>query len=282
MDLAAHALEQCRVELDKAAELLGVLGDEIDDIRIPRLSPRFVEVMGVRGQRGGCGRGQSHGHGGQATQGRRNPAGQGGRRPGDGGRQDAQPGRPVDRGGADLQSVGDQLGGSGELLRSLSLLDLGPQPRRKSSKLRWKSPAATSPPARWTPPRRSSPRPGIRTLPAVHPSRPKRPKRRPASRFHQVSIDQVGVRQETVCQENVGQIGHQGIDGKEKTTTTKSPAKSTTGEVIIHQEQIHQEQAQAGGRRVLTHEAPSAFGSRLPRWHNKRTRRRAVTQCCAR
>ncbi|MCB0071522.1 MAG: hypothetical protein KDE20_08700 [Caldilineaceae bacterium] len=127
MDLAAHALEQCRVELDKAAELLGVLGDEIDDIRIPRLSPRFVEVMGVRvvsgvdvGEanlmdtaakrlKGGATRLAKVGVDLETVAGKmRNLGGQ------------------LTEAGADLQSVGDQLGGSGELLRSLSLLDLGP------------------------------------------------------------------------------------------------------------------------------------------------------------
>ena len=127
MDLAAHALEQCRVELDKAAELLGVLGDEIDDIRIPRLSPRFVEVMGVRvvsgvdvGEanlmdtaakrlKGGASRLAKVGVDLETVAGKmRNLGGQ------------------LTEAGADLQSVGDQLGGSGELLRSLSLLDLSP------------------------------------------------------------------------------------------------------------------------------------------------------------
>jgi hypothetical protein len=127
MDMAATALERCRVELEKAAGLLSVLGDEIDDIRIPQLSPRFVEVMGMRvvsgvdvGEsslmdtaakrlKGGADRLNQVGIDLESVAGKmRNLGGQ------------------LTEAGADLGRVGDQLTGSGDLLRSLSVLDLGP------------------------------------------------------------------------------------------------------------------------------------------------------------
>lgn len=44
---AASALERCQTELRDAAQVLDSLGRELDKVRIPQISPKFIEVMGL-------------------------------------------------------------------------------------------------------------------------------------------------------------------------------------------------------------------------------------------
>lgn len=45
---AADALDRCREELADARELIAKLGDEIDDVRIPSVTPKYVKVAGLK------------------------------------------------------------------------------------------------------------------------------------------------------------------------------------------------------------------------------------------
>jgi hypothetical protein len=45
-EIAATALERCYKELKAAAKVMDSIGGELDDIRIPRLKPKYMELMG--------------------------------------------------------------------------------------------------------------------------------------------------------------------------------------------------------------------------------------------
>jgi hypothetical protein len=47
-DLAAGALDRCRKQLAAASKVLEKFGDEIDDFKIPSVSPEYTEVMGFK------------------------------------------------------------------------------------------------------------------------------------------------------------------------------------------------------------------------------------------
>jgi methyl-accepting chemotaxis protein len=46
--LAASALDRCQKELQSVAGTMNHLGQEIDDIRIPSVQPKFIEVVGLK------------------------------------------------------------------------------------------------------------------------------------------------------------------------------------------------------------------------------------------
>jgi|GEM_PF-4616315 len=46
--LAANALERCERELAAASKIMGSLGQEIDDVRIPSVRPKYIEVLGAQ------------------------------------------------------------------------------------------------------------------------------------------------------------------------------------------------------------------------------------------
>lgn len=45
-EIAADALDTCRAELVKAAGLVGRVGDQVDALKIPSVSPKYTEIMG--------------------------------------------------------------------------------------------------------------------------------------------------------------------------------------------------------------------------------------------
>ena len=47
-ELAATALQRCYEEINTAAEIMNTFGDEIDDIRIPSVQPKYIEVLNMK------------------------------------------------------------------------------------------------------------------------------------------------------------------------------------------------------------------------------------------
>ena len=44
--LAAGALERCFKEIQMASKVMASLGEELDDIRIPSVKPKYIEILG--------------------------------------------------------------------------------------------------------------------------------------------------------------------------------------------------------------------------------------------
>lgn len=47
-EMAAGALERCFEEIQQASKVMAVLGKELDDIKIPSVKPKYIELMGKR------------------------------------------------------------------------------------------------------------------------------------------------------------------------------------------------------------------------------------------
>lgn len=47
-EIAAGALDRCYKEIDAAAKIMQSLGQELDDVRIPSMKPKYMDVLGHR------------------------------------------------------------------------------------------------------------------------------------------------------------------------------------------------------------------------------------------